>query len=254
MTTNIVPGIDFTDDPLLQGRNFSHLDTQLSRLGIPTWPQLPINRPLAPVSNNQRDSHMRQTIDPGRVAYEPNGLQGDIPNQVSAVQGGFVSYPERVSGPKVRQRSDTFGDHYGQARLFWNSMTPVEREHITKALQFELSKCDTGDVRVRMLGHLRQINGVLAAQVARALGEAAPEGQTTVMPSGTSDSAEETTLLAQATSPTTASGGLQRTAGLSLEEGQPGMPKGRKVAILAAEGVAADQVNALIQALKDAGA
>jgi len=254
MTTNVVPGIDFTDDPLLQGRNFSYLDTQLSRLGSPNWPQLPINRPIAPVSNNQRDGHMRVTIDPGRVAYEPNGLQGNIPTEVPAARGGFVSYPEQVSGRKVRQRSDTFGDHYGQARLFWNSMTPVEREHITKALQFELSKCDTREVRVRMLGHLQQINGVLAAQVARELGEAAPEGQSTAMPSGTSDSAEETAALAQATSPTTASGGLQRTAGLSMEEGQPGSPRGRKVAILAADGVAADQVDALKQALKEAGA
>ncbi len=254
MTTNVVPGIDFSDDPLLQGRNFSYLDTQLSRLGSPNWPQLPINRPLAPVSNNQRDGHMRATIDPGRVAYEPNGLQGDIPNQVPAARGGFVTYPERVSGPKVRERSATFGDHYGQARLFWNSMSAVEREHITKALQFELSKCDTRDVRVRMLGHLQRVNEVLAAQVALALGEPTHTGHPTATPSGTADSAAETALLANATSPTTASGGLQRAKGLSLVEGQPGSPKGRQVAILAANGVDAAQVNALKKALTEAGA
>ncbi len=254
MTTNVVPGIDFTDDPLLQGRNFSYLDTQLSRLGSPNWPQLPINRPLAPVSNNQRDGHMRQTIDPGRVAYEPNGLRGDIPNQVPAAQGGFVSYPERVSGPKVRERSATFGDHYGQARLFWNSMTPIEREHITKALQFELSKCNTRDVRLRMLGHLQRINEVLAAQVALELGEPVHTRHATATPPGTADSAAQTAVLAMATSPTTASGGLQRTKGLSLVEGQPGTVKGRKVAILAADGVAAAQVDALTRALKAAGA
>jgi len=254
MTTNVVPGIDFSDDPLLQGRNFSYLDTQLSRLGSPNWPQLPINRPLAPVSNNQRDGHMRATIDPGRVAYEPNGLQGDIPNQVPAAQGGFVTYPERVSGPKVRERSATFGDHYGQAKLFWNSMTPIEREHITKALQFELSKCNTRDVRLRMLGHLQRINETLAAQVALALGEPAHPGHATATPSGTADSVTETALLAHATSPTTASGGLQRAKGLSLVEGQPGTAKGRKVAILAADGVAAAQVDALLHALKGAGA
>jgi len=254
MTTNIVPGIDFSDDPLLQGRNFSYLDTQLSRLGSPNWPQLPINRPLAPVSNNQRDGHMRYTINPGRVAYEPNGLQGDIPNQVVPAQGGFVSYPKRVSGPKVRERSATFGDHYGQARLFWNSMTPIEREHITKALQFELSKCNTRDVRLRMLGHLQRINETLAAQVALELGEPVHTSHATAPPPGTSDSAAQTAVLATATSPTTASGGLQRAKGLSLVDGQPGTPKGRQVAILAADGVSAAQVDALLRALTAAGA
>ncbi len=254
MTTNIVPGIDFSDDPLLQGRNFSYLDTQLSRLGSPNWPQLPINRPLAPVSNNQRDGHMRATIDAGKVAYEPNGLQGNIPNQVPPARGGFVTYPERVSGPKVRERSATFGDHYGQAKLFWNSMTPVERDHITKALQFELSKCNTRDVRVRMLGHLQRVNEVLAAQVAKGLGEPVHISHATATPPGTADSAAQTAVLADATSPTTASGGLQRTKGLSLIEGQPGTPKGRKVAILAADGVATAEVTALLEALKAAGA
>jgi catalase len=254
MTTNVVQGIDFSDDPLLQGRNFSYLDTQLTRLGSPNWPQLPINRPITPVSNNQRDGHMRATIDPGRVAYEPNRLQGNIPNQVSPAQGGFVSYPERVSGEKVRQRSATFGDHYGQARLFWNSMAPIEREHIVKALQFELSKCGTRDVRTRMLGHLQQINEVLAAQVARALGEPEPTDRPTAAPPGTADSAAETAVLAQATSPTTASGGLQRTTGLSQQEGQPQSPRGRQVAILAADGVNGRQVDAVLQALAGAGA
>ncbi len=253
MTTNVVPGIDFSDDPLLQGRNFSYLDTQISRLGSPNWPQLPINRPLAPVSNNQRDGHMRMEINPGKIAYEPNGLQGDIPNQAPPSQGGYVTYPERVSGPKVRERSATFGDHYGQAKLFWNSMTPIEREHITKALQFELSKCNTRDVRVRMLGHLQRINEVLAGQVARELGEPTHISQA-VTPPGTADSAAETALLAGATSKTSASGGLQRAKGLSLVEGQPGTTKGRKVAILAADGVAAVEVETLMQALKKGGA
>jgi len=254
MTTNIVPGIDFSDDPLLQGRNFSYLDTQLSRLGSPNWPQLPINRPLAPVSNNQRDGHMRATIDPGRVSYEPNSLHGNIPNQVPAAQGGFVTYPERVSGPKVRERSATFGDHYGQARLFWNSMTPIEREHITKALQFELSKVASREVRLRMLGHLQRINDVLAAQVALELGEPVHTSHATATPPGTADSAAQTAVLAHATSLATASGRLQRATGLSLEEGQPRTPKARQVAILAADGVAAGQVDALVHALTNAGA
>ena len=254
MTTNIVPGLDFSDDPLLQGRNFSYLDTQISRLGSPNWTQLPINRPLAPVSNNQRDSHMRYTINPGKVSYEPNSLQGNIPNQVPEAQGGFVTYPERVSGPKVRHRSPTFGDHYGQARLFWNSVSAVEREHITKALQFELSKVLTREVRLRMLGHLQRINDVLAAQMARALGDPVHASHATAKPDGTADAAAETAVLKGATSPTSASGGLQHTKGLSQSTGQPQTAKGRKVAILAADGVDAAQVDALTAALKAAGA
>ncbi len=283
MTTNIVPGIDFSDDPLLQGRNFSYLDTQLSRLGSPNWQELPINRPIASVSNNQREGHMRHTINPGRVSYEPNSLGGNIPNQVPAQQGGFVSYPARVEGPKLRVRSESFADHYGQAKLFWNSMTPTEKEHIVKALQFELSKVDTREIRQRMLGHLQQINDTLAAQVAIALGELPAPNPTanpdnpapasngkaarvaksktasgaddkTGMPDGTADSASETTALAKAISPTSASGGLQQTSGLSMEERPSNTIKGRKVAILAADGVAADQVAALKKALMAAGA
>jgi catalase len=180
MPSNIVPGIDFTNDPLLQGRLFSYLDTQLSRLGSPNWPELPINRPLARVSNNQRDAHMRYTINRGRVANEPNSLTGNIPNQVLPSEGGFANYPEQVSGPKVRQRSQSFGDHYGQARLF--SMSPIEKEHIAKALQFELSKVETREIRQRMLEHLVQINEVLAAQVGLVLGERVPASHPTAPP------------------------------------------------------------------------
>ena len=254
MTQNVVPGIDFTDDPLLQGRNFSYLDTQLSRLGSPNWPELPINRTVAKVSNNQRRGHMRYEINPGRVNYEPNSLGGNIPNQISPAQGGFATYPERVSGPKVRQRSQTFHDHYGQARLFWNSMTPPEREQITHALQFELSKVATREIRLRMLNHLHQINNVLGAQVALALGEAPRTAHPTAPPPGTAESNAQTTVLANATSATSASGGLQRTRGLSEVEGQPMTPKGRQVAILAADGVDGTQVEAMMAALTNAGA
>ena len=253
MASNVVQGIDFSDDPLLQGRLFSYLDTQLSRLGSPNWPELPINRSLAPVSNNERDGHMRYRIDPGRVAYGPNKLAGNMPSQVPPSRGGYASYPERVSGQKVRQRSATFSDHYGQARLFWNSMSPIEREHITKALQFELSKVTVRDVRLRMLAHLHQINTTLAAQVALELGEPTHAGHATATPNGTADSTAQTAVLAHATSKTSASGGLQRTKGLSLEEGQPRTPKGRKVAILAADGVNGEQVQMLLRLLKDAG-
>ena len=253
-TTNIVPGIDFSDDPLLQGRNFSYLDTQLSRLGSPNFTELPINRPLADVSNNQRDAHMRHTINKGRVSYTPASLDGHSPDEATPARGGFVSYPEQVSGPKVRQRSESFGDHYGQARLFWNSMTPPEKEHIAKALQFELSKVETREVRQRMLGHLEKINDVLAAQVGLALGEVVKTSHVTAMPDGTADSAAEMQALTDATTPTTASGGVQQTTGLSLLHGQPSSAKGRKVAILAADGVDAGQVQAVQAALKAEGA
>jgi catalase len=254
MTTNIVPGIDFTDDPLLQGRNFSYLDTQLKRLGGPNFHELPINRPLAPVSNNQRDAHMRHTINKGRVSYAPASLDGHSPGEVKPARGGFVTHPQQVSGPKVRVRSESFGDHYGQARLFWNSMTPPEKEHIVKALQFELSKVETREIRVRMLGHLAQINGVLAAQVGIALGEKVQTQQAGALPGGTADAPAEVQVLASAATATTASGGLLRTSGLSLEIGQPKSARGRKVAILAADGVNGAEVEALRNALMKEGA
>ncbi|MFD2608705.1 catalase [Deinococcus taklimakanensis] len=251
MPTNIVPGMDFSNDPLLQGRTFSYLDTQLSRLGSPNWVEIPINRPLAPVHNNQRDGHMRQTINPGRTAYFPNRLAGNLPDQAGA--RGFVSYPEQMRETKRRARADSFSDHYGQARLFWNSMTPVEKEHITKSLAFELSMCEVRDVRLRMLERLEHINELLASQVAVALGEK-PRAAKTAQPGGQQDSAEETALLAGATSPTTASGKLQQARALSQEVGQPKLPKNRKVAVLIAPGVNVAQVNAALDALKKAGA
>ncbi len=251
MTTNIVPGIDFSNDPLLQGRNFSYLDTQLSRLGSPNFHELPINRPVCPFSNNQRDAQMRHTINKGRVSYAPASLDGHSPEEATP-QGGFVSYEEQVSGPKVRVRSESFGDHYGQARLFWNSMTPIEKEHIVKALQFELSKVETREVRVRMLNNLAQINEVMATQVGLAIGEELPGAK--AKPGGTADSADEMKALAEAESPTTASGGLQKTSGLSIEIGQPLSPKGRKVAILVAKGVAAACVQTMQAKLAAQGA
>jgi catalase len=252
-TQNVVPGIDFSDDPLLQGRNFSYLDTQLKRLGTPNFSELPINRPVTPVSNNQRDAQMRHTINKGRVSYTPASLDGHSPEEATPGRG-FATYPAEIHGPKVRQRSPSFGDHYGQARLFWNSVTPPEREHIVKALQFELSRVDSREVRVRMLNHLQRINDLLAAQVALALGEFPQTSLATAQPGGTADSPDETKVLAAAVSPTSASGGVQSTKGLSMEEDQPASAGGRKVAILAAAGVAAGQVRAIREALRAEGA
>ncbi|WP_237724846.1 catalase [Deinococcus alpinitundrae] len=249
MPTNLVPGMDFSDDPLLQGRLFSYLDTQISRLGTPNWTELPINRSLAPVANHQRDGQMRRTVNPGRVAYHPNSLGGGQPAEVPADKGGFVSYPEAMEGTKIRQRAESFADHYGQAQLFWNSMSPVEKMHIVRAQQFELGKVETRDIRLKMIDHLRRINAVLGDQVAAALGELDVAGP---LPTD----AELMKLLAGATTPTTASGGLQRDAALSMVEHNTAPPsiQGRKVAILAADGVRIADIEAMKAALEAQGA
>ena len=254
-TTNIVPGIDFSNDPLLQGRNFSYLDTQLSRLGSPNFTELPINRPRCPVSNNQRDAQMRYTIDKGRVSYAPASLDGHSPEEVTPARGGFVSYPENVQGPKIRERAESFGDHYGQAKLFWNSMSGTEKEHIVKALQFELSMVETKEVRQRMVNHLMEINEMLAEQVAAALGELdmVSAGKEAAKARGTADSVAGAKSLANATSETTASGGVQQSKALSME-GQPTSPKGRKVAILVNDAIDAKQVAEVVAALTKADA
>ena len=250
MTSNVPPGIDFSNDPLLQGRNFSYNDTQLSRLGSPNFHEIPINRPVCPFSNNQRDAHMRTTINKGRVSYAPASLDGHVMEEVGP-KPGFASYSQVVNGPKIRERSPSFEDHYGQASLFWNSQTPVEKHHIVKALQFELSKVETREVRRRMLGHLEKINGVLASQVGKAIGEtigSAPIPRPTSK--GTSDLPDELQILEDATTPTTASGGILKAKGLSMEVDQPKLAKGRKVAILAAPGVSEKEIEMLQTDLK----
>jgi catalase len=161
---NIVPGIDFTADPLLQGRLFSYQDTQLIRLGGPNFHEIPINRPVCPFQNFQRDGHMRQTVVPGRVNYEPNSLGPDTPRENP--ERGFRSFADPESGPKIRQRPESFADHYSQARQFYRSMTPPEQTNIVSALGFELSKVETMAVRTRMLGHLDLIDPTLGQRVA----------------------------------------------------------------------------------------
>jgi catalase len=161
---NIVPGIDFTPDPLLQGRLFSYQDTQLIRLGGPNFHEIPINRPVCPFQNFQRDGFMRQTVHVGRVNYEPNSL---APGSVreNPVRG-FKSFADPEAGPKTRQRPETFADHYSQARQFYRSMTAPEQTNIVSALGFELSKVETMAVRTRMLGHLNLIDPDLGKRVA----------------------------------------------------------------------------------------
>ena len=171
---HLVPGIDFTNDPLLQGRLFSYTDTQLSRLGSPNFHEIPINRPISPVHNNQRDGHMRQTINRGETAYEPNTISNGCPFQAKVKDGGFTSYEERIDAKKIRGRSDSFFDHFSQATLFYNSQTAVEKNHIVNALRFELGKVTRPDIRIRMVGLLTQVDASLASRVAEGLGIKVP--------------------------------------------------------------------------------
>lgn len=168
MTTNVVPGIDFTNDPLLQGRNFSYLDTQLSRLGSPNFAQLPINAPKCPVMNFQRDGHMAYRVPPGRVSYSPSSL--DATTERADPHAGFVTGKERVEGDKLRIRPSSFADHFSQARQFFYSQTETEQNHIVSAFIFELSKVDTKSVRERMVGQLANVDEAIAKRVAAGLG------------------------------------------------------------------------------------
>jgi len=167
---HLVPGIDFSNDPLLQGRLFSYTDTQLSRLGSPNFHEIPINRSINTVHNNQRDGHMRQQIVKGKVSYEPNSIGGGCPFQAMMKEGGFTSHQERISGTKIRARSKSFVDHYSQAKLFYHSQSIPEQEHLQNALIFELSKVTMPKIRERVVGQLSFIDNILAAKVAQKLG------------------------------------------------------------------------------------
>lgn len=167
---HLVPGIDFTNDPLLQGRLFSYTDTQLSRLGSPNFHEIPINRSINTVHNNQRDGHMRQQIAKGKVSYEPNSIGGGCPFQAMMKEGGFTSHNERIDGNKVRARSNSFVDHYSQAKMFFNSQSEPEKTHLQNALVFELSKVTFPEIRERVVGQLNFINKDLASYVAKRVG------------------------------------------------------------------------------------
>jgi len=171
-TAHIIPGIDFSNDPLLQGRIHSYLDTQITRLGGVNFHEIPINSPTAQVHNNQRDGHHRQAIHRGRVAYEPNSLGGGCPFQ--AGMQGFTSFPEPISDDKVRGKPERFADHYSQARLFWISQTPAEQAHIIGAFRFELSRVQTQAIRERVVSQLANVDAVLAKGVADGLGFPVP--------------------------------------------------------------------------------
>ena len=246
---HVVPGIDFTNDPLLQGRLFSYTDTQLIRLGGPNFHEIPINRPIAPVSNNQRDGHMRQAISAGKVSYGPNTLGDDAPTQAKAAAGGYVSFAQPIEGAKVRQRGASFFDHYSQARMFFRSQSEPEQQHLIKALRFELGKVKNPDVRERMVHHLAQVDGGLARSVAKALGMTVPT-KPAAPPnlSVPADGRAKDYQHRQLTDPAFVS------AALSMATHAPGPIATRKVAVLVAEGFDAVGVASLSKSLARDGA
>ena len=233
-TAHVVPGIDFSNDPLLAGRIHSYVDTQISRLGGPNFHEIPINAPLASVHNNQRDGMHRQAIPRGRVSYEPNSLGGGCPFQAGAK--GFVSFPEPIRDDKLRGKPEKFADHYTQATLFYNSQTAWEKAHIVGAFRFELSKLTVPAIRERMVASLRNVDEDLAAQVAEGLGLDLPDPLPRVL---------ETPAIPEVTTSPALS--------LTALPGETGV-RTQHVAILVANGVDGASLKALHAALTSAGA
>ena len=233
-TAHIVPGIDFSNDPLMQGRIHSYVDTQLTRLGGPNFHEIPINAPIAPIYNNQRDGFHRQAIARGRVAYEPNSLAGGCPFQRGAM-GGFTSFPDPTPEDKVRGKPEKFAEHYSQAGLFFRSQTPVEQAHIVRGFRFELSKVQTPAIRRRMLANLANVDMDLAKLVAHGLGMEVPQPSPVLVkpPRKTLDPSPPLSLMARPGDGSIAT---------------------RSVAILAAAGVDGEGAMAVHKALVEKGA
>lgn len=226
-TSHLVPGIDVSNDPLLQGRHFSYQDTQITRLGGPNWEELPINRPVCPVSNNQRDGQHRTRIDKGKVNYFPNRF--GCPHMATVAEGGYKHAPTAVSGPKMRTRGPKFAEHFKQATLFYESLSEWEQEHLIKAAIFELEHVEDIQVRERMVERYNQINFELAKKVAYGVGVAEPTEF-------------------KGTSSTT------RSPALSQDNTAKNSIKTRKVAFLIGRGYDSAQLNALRAALSALGA
>lgn len=247
---HIVPGIDFTNDPLLQGRLFSYTDTQLLRLGGPNFHEIPINRSVSPTHNNQRDGFMRQEINKGRVAYHPNSLGGGCPFQTRIADGGFASYPERIEGRKIRARSESFSDHFSQAKLFYNSQTDVEKTHIIKALRFEIGRVAHMPIRVRMIGLLREVDEVMAKKVAEGLGIELPVNLD-VVNEGVPPDAPKQSQKPQNKKPQVA---VSDALSMLKSADKKGSIESRKVGILCTDSVREEAVVNLKSALRKEGA
>jgi catalase len=233
-TQNIVRGIDHSEDPLLQGRSFSYLDTQLKRLGGPNFTHIPINAPKCPVHNFQQDGHMAMHNPKGRANYEPNSWGPEEGGSRPSDEKGFTSYAQKVEGTKQRIRSESFADHYSQARQFYISQTPVEQKHLEDALVFELSKVEHKRIRERMVSHLLNIDQKLADTVAKGLGlEDMPEAADAAMPTRKD---------------------LLQSDKLSILKNGPDSFKGRKMGVLMTDGADADLFEALQKEVMDKGA
>ena len=233
-TAHVVPGIDFSNDPLLAGRIHSYVDTQITRLGGVNFHEIPINAPLAPVHNNQRDGLHRQSIPRGRVAYEPNSLSGGCPFQAGAA--GFVSFPQPVMEDKLRGKPEKFADHYTQATLFYESQSAVEKNHIVGGFRFELSKLTVHAIRERMLASLVNVSSELATAIADGLGMTVPNAMPKALKEPVIPEVTQSPALSLTALP--GDGGIQT----------------RKIAILVADGVEGAAVMTLHSALLAAGA
>ncbi|KAI9244293.1 catalase-like domain-containing protein [Phascolomyces articulosus] len=226
---HLVRGIGVSNDPLLQGRLFSYLDTQINRMNSANFMQLPINRPINPVHNNQRDGYMQQNVYKGKVAYYPNGLQDNTPSMVEPDQGGYIDYPEKISGYKQRGKTAKFFDYYSQARLFYNSLTAAEKQQMIDGLRFEIGKSKSLDVRRRMINVINHVDNDLACRIAKRINVPLPEK--------------------------IVENDNQTTVGLSIEE----YPKARNirtrtVAILTAPGIDTNEALAMFSYLSKEGA
>jgi catalase len=233
-TANVVPGVDFSNDPLLQGRNFSYLDTQVKRLGGPNFTYLSVNAPKCPMHTLQQDGHMASVNPKTRVNYEPNSWGGEPGGPRESPDRGFESYPAPEEGPKLRIRSETFADHYSQARQFYASQTKVEQEHIAASFTFELSKVENPLIRGRLVSHLLNVDKGLADGLAKAL-----RLKTTPKPAE------------PARSPRT---DLKALRSLSISLNPPPSFEGRKVGVVVSDGVNAELLKALRQRLDEEGA
>jgi catalase len=237
---HVVPGIDFSNDPLLQGRLFSYTDTQISRLGGANFHELPINKSVCPFHNFQRDGMHRQTIARGQVAYEPNSLGDGKEFRVDGGSVGFQSYPDEMESPKVRRRSPTFDDHFTQARLFFNSQSAAEKEHIVAGFRFELSKVDVPAIRQRMVDNLAHVDEKLARRVAEPLGIGAPDAKAAAGRAGYREH--------RMTLP------VSESSALSMADTGDGTIRTRKIAILVADGIDSASLKPIRDALEQAGA
>ncbi|MCC9165493.1 catalase [Pontibacter harenae] len=243
---NFVPGIDVTNDPLLQGRLFSYIDTQLNRFHSANFGELPINSPLARTHNNQGAGFMRHTINKGKVNYWPNTLGGGCPMMAPENMGGYVHYMEKVDGRKIRARSESFNDHYSQATLFWNSMTEPEKKHIVKAAHFELGKVMSKEIRQRMLGHFSKISMELAEMVSEGIGVEVPKNFNQES-TGNYENNEASKTMKKGKS-------VKETQFVSMEKNKIETAVSRKVAILLEDGYDYCEVKQVKDALEKAGA